>query len=410
MKRWLLLFACAYALLYMFPQPLSDLPLIEYYGKAFDALGLWVGRSLMGISDLKKIEVTGSGDTTLEYVKLPIMLALAFLLSGGLWLFFSKNEKWYGPFLVFVRTYIRWFLGIFMVIYGLAKLVEGGQFVQPTLHDYAKGYGDFSPMGLLWRFMGYSPVYSAFAGMMEVLAGLLLFFRRTTLLGALLTIGVMSNVFMMNMCFDVPVKIFSFHLLLLAAVLVIPDARRAVQFFILNKPVEAAADQPFLQKKWMVIVKDTIKGLILAGFLVAYIFFGWIERPNDDNKKSAVDGIYHVEKFAQNQRDLPLLSTDTLRWSKAIITGDRMELITGYNASKTYKCALDSSQSMLTITSYRDSSFRFPLAMRRDSNVLIMHGLWKKDTIEATLRRIDDNKLTLPSRGFHWVNEYPFNR
>ena len=38
-------------------------------------------------------------------------------------------------------------------------------------------------MGLLWTFMGHSPAYSAFTGAAEALAGALLLFRRTTLLG-----------------------------------------------------------------------------------------------------------------------------------------------------------------------------------------------------------------------------------
>jgi hypothetical protein len=28
----------------------------------------------------------------------------------------------------------------------------------------------------------------------------------------------------------------------------------------------------------------------------------------------------------------------------------------------------------------------------------------------ATLRWVDDSRLVLTSRGFHWVQEYPFNR
>jgi hypothetical protein len=26
------------------------------------------------------------------------------------------------------------------------------------------------------------------------------------------------------------------------------------------------------------------------------------------------------------------------------------------------------------------------------------------------LRRVDETKMLLPGRGFHWVQEYPFNR
>ena len=30
--------------------------------------------------------------------------------------------------------------------------------------------------------------------------------------------------------------------------------------------------------------------------------------------------------------------------------------------------------------------------------------------LAARLKRIDDSKFLLKSRGFHWINEFPFNR
>lgn len=42
------------------------------------------------------------------------------------------------------------------------------------------------------------------------------------------TVAVMANVFMLNLCYDVPVKLFSFQLLLLAIVVAAPDVPRLV--------------------------------------------------------------------------------------------------------------------------------------------------------------------------------------
>ena len=38
--------------------------------------------------------------------------------------------------------------------------------------------------------------------------------------------------------------------------------------------------------------------------------------------------------------------------------------------------------------------------------ILTMDG----ETIQAKLRRADEKSFLLTSRGFHWINEYPFNR
>lgn len=57
-------------------------------------------------------------------------------------------------------------------------------------------------MGLLWNFIGASAAYTIFTGVAEVLGGLLLVARRTALLGALVCIGVMSNVVLLNFSYD----------------------------------------------------------------------------------------------------------------------------------------------------------------------------------------------------------------
>ena len=64
------------------------------------------------------------------------------------------------------------------------------------------------------------------------MGGTLRYFRRTTTLGALIVAFVMTNVVMLNFCYDVPVKLFSLHILAFALFLVAPDAKRLVTFFL----------------------------------------------------------------------------------------------------------------------------------------------------------------------------------
>src|SRR5204863_6312660 len=107
-------------------------------------------------------------------------------------------------------------------------------------------FGEASPMGLLWTFMGSSTSYTVFSGLAEVIGGLLLMARRTTLLGALVCIGVMVNVVMLNFSYDVPVKLYSSHLLAMAFFLLLPDLRRLTNVLVLNRPAEPAAPRPLL--------------------------------------------------------------------------------------------------------------------------------------------------------------------
>jgi hypothetical protein len=74
----------------------------------------------------------------------------------------------------------------------------------------------------------------------EVLAGVLLVWRRTATLGALIAAGVMANVVMLNFCYDVPVKLMSSHLLVCALLIAYSDGVRLLNAFVLNQPTPPA--------------------------------------------------------------------------------------------------------------------------------------------------------------------------
>jgi hypothetical protein len=86
-------------------------------------------------------------------------------------------------------------------MYGVVKLFQG-QFSAPSLEALTTPLGELPPMRLLWLFMGYSKPYIFFGGFLETAGGLLLFFRRTALLGALMVAAVMLNVVMLNLCLE----------------------------------------------------------------------------------------------------------------------------------------------------------------------------------------------------------------
>lgn len=116
-----------------------------------------------------------------------------------------------------LRLGIAWML----FAYGWMKvfLVQMGR---PDFADALVAYGEMSPMGLLWRAMGFSPEVQFVAGLAEVTAGALLLWRRTALLGALLGALDMWIVFGMNLYFDVPVKQLTLALALGCTVLLLP--------------------------------------------------------------------------------------------------------------------------------------------------------------------------------------------
>jgi hypothetical protein len=117
-------------------------------------------------------------------------------------------------------------------------------------------------------------MYTFFAGVMEVVPAVLLIFRRTMTLGAILAVAVMGNVFMLNMCYDVPVKQYSFHLLIMGVVLLLPELKRAMNGLFWNRVTEPSelAKAPFeFSRKltWCHRVLKTVLLLLVFGLPIA---------------------------------------------------------------------------------------------------------------------------------------------
>lgn len=181
-----------------------------------------MSRSLLRTT-LQPAGPTGSGDTAQDWV-LALLALLASLVLGQVWTAFQRRRPSVRQ-LSALSVGLRAALIVWLLSYGMAKF----NFSQSGLlapGQLGQSYGDSSPMGLLWRFMAASPGYQLVAGVAEVLPALLLLHRRTVTVGALIAAVTLTNVFALNMLYDVPVKLFSFHLLLAAVVLIAFDHAR----------------------------------------------------------------------------------------------------------------------------------------------------------------------------------------
>src|SRR4051812_13946636 len=111
----------------------------------------------------------------------------------------------------------------------------------PTLSQLATPLGDLLPMRFSWLFIGYSVPYQFFSGAMESLAGLLLLYRRTVTAGLFAATGAFMNVVMINLAYDVPVKLNAAPLLFACLFLLALDAKRLLNFLVLNRPAPPTA-------------------------------------------------------------------------------------------------------------------------------------------------------------------------
>lgn len=409
-------FLFAYFILYLIPFPVYALPFLEkptqWIGKAREALGLWTETHLMGLTKPTPVVPTGSGDTMLDWALQLDWLLLA-LAAAAVWTALDRKRHAYPRLEQWLRVHVRFGLATIMLGYGFAKIIPT-QMPAPQLERLVEPWGEFSPMGVLWSFMGYSTVYEVFTGIGEALGGLLLTLRRTTTLGALVLCGVLANVVLFNYAFDVPVKLFSTNLLLMAIFLAAPDATRLVKLLVLNRAVPPREMPPLFATVW-----KRWAGGLMAGALIAWVITSDVRRglelyaqigPNAP--KSPLYGIWDVESLVKNAVDQPPLLSDSTRLKRVVFGGlSRATFRLMSDSVERYALKVDSAKREITLTARFDPKLARTMSYARpDAHHLVLSGRVNGDSLVVRLRKVDETRFTLVNRGFHWVQELPFNR
>ncbi len=204
----------------------------------------WVGSNLFGVNAVLH-EDSGSGDQAAIWVLVFCILVLA-IAASTVWTVLDRRLS-YPRLLAWFTLFLRLCLGGQMLFYGFAKLIPT-QMPGPTLAQLLQPYGTLSPASVLWLQVGSSHPYEMALGAVEVIAGLLLFVPRTAVLGTMLSLASMAQVFLMNMTFDVPVKLLSFHLLLISLVLLAPYLDRLLDFFVRQRASEPLSQPPLFKR------------------------------------------------------------------------------------------------------------------------------------------------------------------
>lgn len=359
---------------------------------------------------LTNSDSNGSGDTTYNYMILLCELIGAFVVTI-IWSLIDFKRKNYDILYKWFRLLLRLGLGSAMISYGAFKVVPS-QFPPPGLFRMIETYGESSPMGLLWTFMGSSTEYSTFVGLAEMIAGCLLMFPRFTLLGALIGFAVTTNIFMLNMCYDVPVKIYSFQLLMTSVLLIAPDFQRILDFFVRHLPVQLDTDAPLFSRKNLndaAITVQVIYGLvIMVGSLDSSI--GSSRKYCSQRAKPPLYGIWMVDDLKISGKEQPL--SDVHRWRYLVFEhGDNIGVQHMDRSRAYYGIKWDKIQKSFALVAGKNSTWKANFTVDHpDANKLALTGDFDGYPTEMKLHKLDDSALLLTKRGFHWINEYPFNR
>ncbi len=413
-QRALFRFLFSYLVLYNFPFLLNVIPvhgeiLRESYMEMWKVIPPWVGEHVFGVEVLYRF--SGGGDKTYTYVLIFCYLILA-LAAMAVWTLLDSRRANYARLHEWLRVYVRFALAAAMILYGAYKVIPE-QFGTPFPSTLLQPIGESSPMGLLWTFMGVSIPYVIFTGAAEMLGGLLLAARRTTLLGALVCIGVLSNVVMLNLSYDVPVKVHSSHLLLMAVFLAAPDLRRLASLFVWNRRVLPSEQHPLFASR-----RGNLAALVFRTVFILYVAVAALHQ-SYENKLQFADvaarqrlyGVWEVEELAVDGAVQPLLVTDETLWRRLVFEWPGAIGIQYAHESEVrdYSLMLDPGPHVFTLCC--EPEWKAAISFKRvGPDMLALEGTVNGKQIRGRFRRMDDSRFLLTSRGFRWINEWPFNR
>jgi hypothetical protein len=374
---------------------------------------VWAGEHLLHVT--VTIQPTGSGDTMRAYVgclcAAVIAAALALLWSAAVPLVRLWKPNWRADGFLheMVRLLVRFFMIEMLFGYGFAK-VFAMQFPGPDSFRLNEHLGDMSPMGLLWTFMGFSTPFQIFTGAVEVLGGLLLVSRRTTLLGALVAAAAMGHIFALNMCFDVPVKLYSLHYLVMALFLAAPDLPRLTKS-VFGSAVEAKPIRPLFANVWVHRSALAFRTLLVAGMLYGQIKGSYgTARDMYGNSPPPVVGRWEVVSMSIDKKEPKKEDAATWKW---IDVSERGFLRVSKMSPPAvgYRAAWDPAQKSLTLTKFTVPAWKGNLTYDLPQpDLLNLSGSIDDKAITVTLRPAAEKHQELNTRGFHWIQELPYNR
>jgi hypothetical protein len=365
------------------------------------------------------VSPNGSGDTSWAFTEMKVYLSIA-AVACVVWSILDRKRPNYTRLPFWLRMSVRYYVAAAALSYGIIKLFLL-QMPYPTLSQLSTPLGDLLPMRFSWLFIGYSAKYQFFSGSMETLAGLLLLYRRTITAGLLAATGAFANVVMINMAYDVPVKLYSSHLLFGCLFLLALDAPRLIKFLVLNQPTPPTKAWDLkLGRPWQTWASGAVKAYLVASLLVMPLINGYKSFQSARHPPKGAPfaaGVYDVRRYVVNHDTIPAASGDTLRWKDVIIdnngagsvnTSDvvfwrryrrgyfRYRADTGHHTVAVWK----------TSTIPRDSTFLFTMRYDvPDTTTIRFHTMIRGDSIHVELVRMP-RQFQLAENQFHWLSEY----
>lgn len=406
-QKILFLFFGTYIFLYIFPFPFSWFPMVDWdipwYSESINELVTLTAKILFSV-DCHNAGLYGSADGVFHYIKIFTFFLISLLFTFSLFTFW-RNRLNFEKLLGFLVIYSRYYVGFSLIGYGMIKLFDI-QFPAVSLEGLEERYGDSSMQQLMWTFMSASKPLAFFVGSMQILGGYFLFFRRTQTIGALIIIIVMTNVVVMNLCYNIPVKLHSINLLFLTFFISGPDLIRLYKLLILHHAIVLPLKTLVLKKGYQRKMRIFMKMTLIIGLPSFMIIEGvHYEKENFAADEEFLDGVYTTQLFIWENDTISSdpAKNSMLRWDKFIIEYGHATIVKDRNLERVYEIKLDTTLKLLNFRIESDSTSIGKFKYKNAGQNFILDGEWKGSKMYARFRRKTKEDYHLMKPDFKWI-------
>jgi hypothetical protein len=275
-------------------------------------------RDLYDIARFQPAYVRGSG--FYGYGDWLILLVVA-LVGGTIWTLLDKKRTEYNVLYYWLSVVVRYRAAIGIIGFAFTKVLPV-QMPYPSIGILNTNFGDLTAQKIYWLSISIVPWYQVFAGIVELTAGTLLFFRKTTTLGAIILFGALGDIVYVNFAYDGGVHVYSSYFVLFAAFLLAKDIPKIYQLFILERytvPVDFSID---IKENWLKITRLVLKTGTIVLFLGVFFYLQLNNFLYDPYKQPAAKGVstlrgyYRVKEFKLNNQVIPYSPQDSVGWQE----------------------------------------------------------------------------------------------
>jgi hypothetical protein len=274
------------------------------------------------------------------------------------------------------RILLSYFMALILFKYGFDKLFLL-QFPAPEPNLLYTPLGKMDRDILFWTSMGSSPLFNRFTGGAEIFLGLLLLYRKTRSVGAILSVGTFLFILIINLSFDISVKLFSTLLLLISLYVAWPDLKRIWHLLVLKSIAESEKEKSYSPKSRL--LKMLVLILMTAEVTIPYFSL--------DKRSFPLHGAY------ENRDKNGVIQKLFIHHDGYLIFQDRKEDMTDL------KLTFHPTLNIMQLTDYEGKHHKVPFETNNKGKTLNLVLNGEYHTFEA----LKWKELPLRQELFHWT-------